>query len=147
MTTPQSINKFAFHVGGLAHSNGTTSTALSATSLASIRIGAWSLHSALHCSFRLRICNNSDPHSLSQLPPSTLNCLRIDAAEEQHGVRPQQRRLPASSSTTRPPHSRHRYGPPRYTLAGGLHQPAADSTGQPEQASPAARRIRPAPCL
>jgi hypothetical protein len=74
------------------------------------------------------------------------NCESVDATKPQHG-HGSSRRLPATSTPSGAPYSRCRHGPSWHSLAGGLHQPAADAPGQSQQASPAAWRIRSAPCL
>jgi hypothetical protein len=83
------------------------------------------------------------PAGAPSLPTSAS---RVDATKPHHGHR-SQRRLSAANPTSCAPYSRHRYGPSRHPLAGGLHQPAADAPRQSQQVPPAARRIRSAPCL
>jgi hypothetical protein len=85
------------------------------------------------------LVHSDDRCPQSHLPPERLR-VETNANKAHHGHRPQ-RRLPAASSSTRAPHPRQRYGPSRNPLAGGLHQPAADAPGQPQQAPPAAGRI------
>jgi hypothetical protein len=58
-----------------------------------------------------------------------------------------QAELPATRPTTATAHAPWRDGPTRHTLSGGLHQPAADPSGQPQQAPPTPGRLRPAACF
>lgn len=74
-------------------------------------------------------------------------CFQDDTTDTQHGHRLPARRLPAASPSASAAHSRHRHGPSWYALTGGLHEPTADTTGQSQQASPAAGRVRSTTCL
>jgi hypothetical protein len=132
------------HGGRLARFNSAPATSILTASLRTI--ARFGVRAQASPSPRLAPLVHSDGRCpQSHLPHERLR-VRIDANKAHHGHRPQ-RRLPAASSSTRAPYPRQRYGPSRNSLAGGLHQPAADAPGQPQQTPPAARRIRPAPCL